>query len=84
MYKERLIVENPVVVGDFTLTVISRMVIRWPRIREMASCYASKQPVYLLVSSALEERAYDPAGKEVPVADVKSELSRCDFNQIVS
>ena len=66
--KEIFIVEKPVFIDEVTLTSISRISIKWDE--HCWTFYATKQPVFLIVSANNNIQAFSITGEKVPVENL--------------
>ena len=73
MKKEILVVEEPVIIGDMTITPLVRQVVTWFSIKGVLIINAEKQPVYAVLSCRGSSKVLDMLGQEVSIHQVKLE-----------
>jgi len=71
--KEYLAREQTAVIGGVRITPVVRISVGYTQIRGTRSFYAGKLPVYLIISSGDDKRAYSVTGQEVSIQQVISD-----------
>jgi hypothetical protein len=81
MKKETLACEEPVKIGDLTITPVVRRYVMGLAVKGVPSFMANKEPVYVILENKGQTRAVDMLGRDVPIHQVRSECSAHDFDQ---
>jgi hypothetical protein len=84
MQKEILTSETAQEIGDISLTPLVKLTFTWVQVRGSLSFHAVKQPAYLIVSVAGQERVYRINGEEISFEQLMSECPDLRANPVES
>jgi hypothetical protein len=82
MKREILMFEAPVDIGELNIIPVVSLSITSRKLWGVLSYSANKEPLYVVLSYRGESKALDMLGKEVPIDQMKSELSARGSDQI--
>jgi len=82
MQKEIITSETTQEIGGISLTPLVKLTFTWVRIKGVLSFHAVKQPAYLIVSAAGQNRVYRINGEEISFERLMSECPDLRANPV--
>jgi hypothetical protein len=74
MEKKEIVAESPVTIAGVTLVPVAEITSNHVEVRSGMIFFGNKKPVYLMVVSPSEKRAFRITGEEMPLAQLLKEV----------
>jgi hypothetical protein len=84
MQQQKLTIEESITIGQYKVTPVVSTSVNYAGHTGRHAYYASRKPVYLIITAGKTTTAYTMEGAEIPVSLVEAAVSRHGANQKAS